>query len=403
MAVQLNLSEIPKWGYASNPHGALQNLDITRFIARLFHGSLIAGGVGTLGFAAFQVISWPVGLTVSSFFILAALGVKGYQNRHLDYEGPLELRRLHLKASQMSLDEIVSLHGWSDLFRLKILSPDQFKEKYKQQIEGKGLKEVVSYYEKTMRILSQYSSSSFDYQLPRPRDCVGLWRKEVAGKGCDEIFQTYCFEMLECHGLVEQKELNCLKTLKTAYANIKAQHAQSIASIEREFQEATQAKRDQYEMKCQRAHQTYSSNPAVIELQGFELKHTREKKSILEAQNRRMQEATLRYEAAIASTDQQEQQNRYRRELSEAQLRITQDVSQQIHRIDRERQERLVILNREEARLKDERDQLILSLKGQYEVSIQEHSENKERRLRPIRAALQSSLNDCNARYRAHL
>jgi hypothetical protein len=399
MSVQLDTAT-PVIPNRNPPVRALENLDFTRCLVKSFALTLAGGSVGAITLASLGIVSWSVGGVVAVPSALLALGVNIYHNQCLDYEGGDELQKMGAKASQMSLDDVILSYGWKEMLRLRIISPDQFRDKYRQQIHGKSIKEVIKHYEKMVGLLTQYAPSNSDYLIPRPSECTGLWQRETTGKNCEEIFQNYSLEVLGQYGVVKEGELACLKQLKCVYETIKREHAAAVAQIEEQFNEDTKPQRDDFKTRCQPARQLHTHR--VKEVGEFELKQTQRREWILEAQSRRIEKARQKYHTALAS-GKKDKVDLAKRKWETEESNARRDTQQKIDALNRERPERFSNLQQKEKQARGEKERVVAGLKTGYQASIQEHLQRKEERLKPLHAALKSSIADCDARYRAYL
>lgn len=393
----------------------LENAELTRFFNRLLSATVISGGVCIASLALFEVIAWPVGLVVLPC-ALTSMGLNLYNNQIVDFESPYELDKLQNKASKMSLNEVIQTYGWSDMLRLGILSPDQFSSKYRMCVRNKNLNDVISYYEKTLRHVSQCSSPKYNYQVPLPREFAMLWRQETAHINSEKIFQTYPLEKLEKYSLVDQGELSCIKNLKRDYDVIKIQHDQKISQIEQEFLSNTVVQKNNFDLESARAMQIYNDNTIVKELQGFEMFYAKERLKIQEQQNKSIGDARSKFDNGLSSSiggnyrdfarltpAHKEIYGRFLREFQQSESLAQQAAYKQIDRMNKQRNDRLQYLHAEEARLNQERTQSLVAAKNRYDESIREFVQKKEVSLRPIQYSLNSAANDCDGRYRAYL
>lgn len=393
----------------------LENAELTRLFRRLLSAGLATGGIGIATFATFGVVSWSVGLLAIPC-ALSSAGLNFYDNQVRDYESPYELEKLQNKASKLSLEEVIQIYGWSDMLRLGILGPDEFSNKYRMHLKGKSLNEVIHYYEKTLRHLSQCSSHKFSYQVPRPRESMSLWHKETAVLSCEQIFQSYPVEKLEKYSLVEHGELNCIKKLKVSYDAIKMQYDQKIAQIEQEFLTSTVGHKTAFEIESARIAQVYNTHAVVRELQGIEMHYTKERLKVQERQNQTISEAKVRFDNALIyafgnnhpdyarlTPASKAIYDKHQREFQQAEALARQIAHQHIDQINRLRHERLQHLHTEEARVRQERIQSLAAAKSHYDASIGEFFQRKQAALQPIQSALSVTAGDCDSRYRAYL
>lgn len=394
---------------------SLENAELTRFFNRLLSAGVVGSGVCIASLALFEVIAWPVGFLVIPC-ALTSMGLNLYNSQVSDFESPYELEQLQNKASKMSLNEVIQTYGWSDMLRLGILSPDQFSNKYRQHLKGKSLIEVINYYEKTLCHVSQCSSPKYSYRVPHPREFAALWRQETVHINCEQIFQRYPLEKLEKYSLIGQGELNCIKNLKGDYDAIKMQHDQKIFQIEQEFLSSIVIQKRTYETECLNAEQVYNNSAFIRELHGIEMYYAKERLKVQEQQNKSVAEARSRFNNSLICSIGGNYHDYARltpakkaiydqcmREFKHAESTAHQTAYRQIDQINKQRNDRLQYLHTEEARLKQVRIQSIGNAKVRYDESIREFLQKKEVSLKPIQAALNSTADDCDGRYRAYL
>lgn len=382
---------------------------------RLLGMGAIGAGASIVAAAVFGFVAWPIGLLA----IPCALGAAGalwYSFQLDEYENPEELVKFRDDASRMSLEQVMQAHGWNNVLRWGILTAEEFTDKYRQQMRGKNLTEIIESYENVMRHLSQYPYHRFDYHAPFPSEWRGQWRTETATKSFEEILQTYPLDKLERYNLLEADELRHIKDLKRDYEAIKGHCDDQAAQIEREFQNSTQLFQRNYQAECVQAEQHYNDNWAVDRLKVFEIEYVRERQSVQETANRRKSEARNRFDRSVASITSNGQipYNRlspwhkalYDQQNNELQLSMDQannEARLQIANIDFRSIEERNRLNSEESRVKGERDRMVNEAKGRYDTAVLNHREHKEQRLAPVNSSFRAAAGDLNGRYRAYL
>jgi hypothetical protein len=393
----------------------LTTTEITRLCLRLLGIGTTGAGISVAVAAASGMITWPLGLLAIPC-LLGATGAVWYSFQLNDYENPEELAKFRDDASKMSLDQVMQAHGWSHVLRWGIITAEQFTSKYRQQMRGKNLVQIIDAYENGARHLSQCPYSRFDYQIPTPSEWKGQWRKETAAKAFDEIIQTYPLDKLEKYNLLEVGELQRLKNLKRDYDGIKGNYDTQVAQIEREFQNNTQTYLHSYQTESARETQVYHDHWAVRRLKIFELDYNRERQTVQGTLNSRKNEARNRFNRSVATMTNNGQilydkltsrdKILYDQQNQELQISIMQADNEsrvQIANIDSRFIEERSRLGAEESRVKGERIRKIDESKGRYDTAVSEHRQHKERRMVPIETAFRSSMSDLNSRYRAYL
>lgn len=396
--------------------GGLSNSEYMRFCSRLLSFGLIGGSITAVSLSAFSVVAWPIGLYVGLPCALAAYGSTWYSLQIGDYENPEELENFRKLARQMNLEKVMQTYGWNDVLRLGILTPDSFADKYRSAVKDKCLVDVINYYEKTLGRVSSCRPLKFDFKVPRPSESSKRWREETSAISFEKIIETYPLDKLEKYRIIEQGEINCINNLKCDYYDIKKQYEERVLQIESEFQLNTMANRRIYEAECAKAEQIYSSNDAVKELQGLELRYTKERQAVQNQQNQAKTEARAHFDREVASFTNggsipydklsQADKSRYERLRKEQQLALDLAdtiVRSRIDQINVRRSSRLIHLNLGEVQAKKIRAQMIEAAKGQFDRDIYAHQQKKETLLGPIVNSFRSSAKDFNGRYRAYL
>ncbi len=393
----------------------LTTVEITRICMRLLSIGSGLGGLGIATAAVLGAVSGPMGL-IAIPCILASVGALWYSFQFDDYENPEEMVKFRNEAARMSFEQVMQAHGWNSVLRWGILTTDQFAEKYREQMRGKNLVEIIHAHENAQRHLAQCVYRQFEHQVPSPAEWRGQWRAETAAKTFEEIIQTYPLDKLERFNLVEAGEMQRIKDLKKDFDGVKENYGAAVAPIEREFKANTEVFQRAYQSDCSRAEQHYNDNWAVRSLKAFELNHVRERQTIQGTANQRKTEAKLRFDrsvAAITSNGQipynnlsardkllYDQQNN---ELQVSMLTADNEARLQIANIDARWIVERTRLNAEENRVRGERAQMHNEAKARYDAAVVGHRQHKEQLMAPFSATFRSSVGDLNCRYRAYL
>jgi hypothetical protein len=393
----------------------LTTTEITRLSTRILGIGAMGTGVSVIAAAALGFVTWPISLLAIPCALGAASAI-WYSFQLDDYENPEELAKFRDDAARMSLEQVMQAYGWNNVLRWGIITPEQFTDKYRQQMREKNLVKIIDSYENAMRNLSQHPYHHFDYHVPAPSEWSRQWRTETATKTFEEIIQTYPLDKLERYNLLEVGELQRIKDLKRDYEIIKGHYDEQVAQVEREFQNNTQIYQRNYQSECAQANQLYNDNWAVRRLKVFEIEYIRERQTVQEMASRRKSEARSRFDRTVA-TITNNGQIPYDRLLPQDKALYDQQTNElQLSNIQAEDEARLQIanidfrcigersrLNSEESRARGERDRMVNEAKGRYDTAVYSHHEHKERRLGPINSSFRSAVNDLNGRYRAYL
>jgi hypothetical protein len=393
----------------------LNTVEITRICMRLLSIGSGIGGVGITAAAALGAVSWPIGL-IAIPCILASAGALWYTFQFNNYENPEEMIKFRNEAARMSFEQVMQAHGWNSVLRWGILTTDQFGEKYREQMHGKNLVEIIHAYENAQRHLAESSYRQFEYQIPSPAEWRGQWRTETAAKTFEEIIQTYPLDELERFNLVEAGEMQRIKDLKKDFDGVKENYETATARIEREFQANTEVFQRAHQSDCSRAEQHYNGNWAVRRLTAFELEHVRERQTVQGTANQRKNEARQRFDrsvAAITNNGQIPYNNLpardkllYDQQNNELQVSMTTadtEARLQIANIDARYIGERTRLNAEENRVRAERTQMQNEAKARYDAAVVCHRQHKEQQMAPFTATFRSSVGDLNGRYCAYL
>ncbi len=394
---------------------SLTNGDFVRLVSRVTCVAMVAIGLLAVYLAGMGLIS-------SSFAFLAlpcaavAFWIVWSQLRLTEQETPEELKKFQSDASAMSFENVIRTYGWKDVLRFGILNPEQFAQKYHDQIQGKNLTEVINYYEKTCRHMSRCSSHKFRYQVPPPREAAKLWVKETKEKSFEEILLHFPLDKLRKYAVVEPNELNCIDHLKRDYESLKVHRDAKIAQFQKEFDEGTAEFRHIYDAERSQANDRYNQSQTMKELRDFEFGFIKEKQEAQEAHSRSRGEAKGNFDREVGLITNQgrilyNQLSNGGKQLYDACKNRLETLNSQADyalrvataQIDDRRKARLIDLNAAKEHLDAERYHSIEESKRRYEESIHVQKRRKEESIAPFEEAFQRSVKDINARYQAFL
>jgi hypothetical protein len=395
--------------------GGLTSLETARLASRLLALTMVGCGIAAVYLSGIGIIASPFALLAIPCAIIIG-GVIIYNIRLNDYENPDELLKFQRDAAKMNFESVFQAYGWNDVLRFGILDPEQFAQKYREQVQGMNLLEVIAYYEKTLHRISQCSFHKFRYSVPSPRESADLWSKETEKKTFENIIATYPLDKLQKYSIVEKNELNCIYNLKKDYEVLKLDRDAKVLHFQKEFDANTLAFKRAYDAECTRAHDVYAQSDAVKELQGCELHYAKERQAVQQQLNSSKVEARARFEAEVASFTQQgsisysslSNENKARHDQSKFKLQQAENQADtvarlRIEQINAARNERLIHLNREKDRLALERNQTLEAAKKRYDEGVVTHLQRKQEGTRPFEESFQSSVADLNGRYQAYL
>jgi hypothetical protein len=395
--------------------GGITSTEVARFSLRLLGMIGIGAGITAVTVAALGIVAWPVALLVIPCALVAA-GAIWHSFQFSDYENPKELAKFREDASRMSLEHVMQAHGWNNVLHWGIITAEQFTEKYRQQMQGKTLVEIMNAYENTERHLSHCPHRRFDYHIPTPSECRGQWRAETATKSFEEIIQTYSLDRLEKYNLLEAGELRRIKDLKSIYDGFKTHYDAQTAPFEREFQNNTEIHRRAFQSESAHADRVYNENGAVRRLSVFELEYIRERQVAQDTGNRRKNEARDRFNRSVATITNDGRilyeklpprdkilYNQQNNELQMSLIQANNDVGTQIAIIDSRCIGERVRLNAEEARAKADRARMLDEAKRRYEDVVSTYRQRKVDQTATMTATFDASVRDIDGRYRSYL
>lgn len=389
--------------------------EISRLVLRSLGLAMAGGGIATLAAVALGAATWPFAL-IAIPCALGAAATSWYSLQFDNYENPEELAKFRDDATPMSLEKVMQTHGWDTVLRWGIISAEQFSDKFRLQMRGKNLIEIIDSYEKAMHHISQCSYRKFDYHVPAPSEWREQWHSETAVKTFEEIIQTYPLDKLEKYNLLESGELRRIKELKTDYEKIKANYDGEDAKAEKGFQRNTTEHQERYQSDCEYAQYCYNNDESVKRLKVFEIENLRERQAVQETASRRKAEARTRFENAIAEMTNRglisyerlssKDKALYDQHNNAMQLSIVQadnEARTQFANIDARRIEEKNRLNQEESRVKAVREAALKAAKDRYDSATSSHLQHKKEEVAPSHIRFRGAVDDLNGRYRAYL
>ncbi len=168
-------------------------------------------------------------------------------------EDPTYIERLRREASQSNLDQTARKHGWESIFRWGLLNPASFAEKYRKQLIGKSVSEIISYYEKVSESVYNCSQAAYTYHVPRPRESKDQWRKDVKDLSVPEIVSEFSLDQLEKYVIVDSGEIAKLRELGRVHEDCVRRRLEDTARLEAQVTAATEDLRANWISECQNA------------------------------------------------------------------------------------------------------------------------------------------------------
>lgn len=405
----------PKARLVQNGFTGLTTAETSRLFLRIIGIGAIGAGTFALGAAAFGFTAGAVGLLVIPCGVLSA-GSLWYSLQFDDYENPEELEKFQREAARKPLEQVVRQHGWNSMLHWGLLTPDQFEEKFRHQMRGKNLIEIISECESTERHIAECLRPRYDYRLPPPSEWRRQWAGETASKTFEEILLQYPLDKLEKYNILEVGELHKIKELKDVHDRIKQECDDQKAQIELEFASSTEVYLRSHQADCAAADRAYNEHEAVRRLSSFDMEYVRERQRVQDTANSKRTLARENFERAIRpiTGDGQISYGKLSPEQKAAYDRLEHVMQVQILEADNEAREKIAQVDArfaaekarllsEEREVKKAREDKINESKIRFDAAILPYRMRKEERLAPLDARFHSAVSDLNGRYRAYL
>jgi hypothetical protein len=396
-----------------NAYFGMTTSEITRLVLRVIAFSSFCTAGSIVGLTAMGVVVWQplTSLVIPSF--LGAIGMFLLSMSLDNHEVPVELERYRRDALKTSLNDVAQSYGWTQLLQWGVFTPDQFVYKYREQLQGKNLMEVINYYEKVSALIAQALNPRFHYQPPSPRDWKEQWRQETSTLKFEQIIQTYSLEQLEKYNILEVEELNHLKTLKQDLDGLKNWHAQQITTVNQDFEVNTAAARSIYDRACAAADEAYNTHSSVQSLGKFDLNFISERAVIQSRLSQCKTEANEDFNKSIAAlpkksysrltTADKKNYDKLQAVLGFAESQAEHEARVKHEELDRRNQIEKQHLQELESLARSGREQKKAEAKAIFDQAIASQEANENKRIAPINDALQSAIEDLNCRYRSYL
>jgi hypothetical protein len=393
----------------------LPSHQVSRVALRALGVAGIACGVAFLYLSGVGIVAGSIALASLPCALLSA-GSFWASNQFYNSDVASGIERMRSQASRMSLQMVILTFGWDDLLQQGILTSEQFAQKYTQELHGKDLVQIIEFYEKTLRRISECIAPKFDYRIPTPMHSARQWRSETAPFSFKQIINKYPLDQLEKYSILEAGEAQCLKSLNREYQVCKNERNNKAGEIEREFAVNTQQYKQELDRLTTDANHRYDGNSAIRELQAFELNYARERQQIQDQLAKSKADARAHFDRSIAPFTQNGQipyknlpatdKAKYDPllvALQAAEREAEKTAKEQIDQCNHRRHERLTYLNREKDRLSHERQCAIDWARRQYEREVAAHLQKKEGSLQQFDNELEAMEKTFDSRYRAYL
>lgn len=384
---------------------------------RLLGTAALIGAGALVGLAAFEIVVLPVALYAIPSLILASYAF-WHSTTIDDYDHEEEIMRMRNDAQRMTLDQVAERFEWHKIFEDRILSPSQFVNLYRRQVQSMGVNELVNYYEKVSRHAEPFNESAgFSYAVPHPREHAAKWRTETQNKTFEEIISGYPLDKLERLGMIDYSELQKIRELLVTYRIAESGFNAQKELADQEFEQTIAPCRQALDQSLESIEAIYNTNEAVRASQGFQ---NREMLARLEIENgsaTRLREAREQHQQRIAvlypnrrviARENLTPPNRaiYDRsflELHRAEQTIAQDLQQRLAQHDANFSRQRTELNVEIQRVRETCDRMRASSQERFRQDILPAEQARERRLQPHLEQFGRIATDLDRTYRAYL
>ncbi len=383
---------------------------------RVFGAAVLLGAGALVGLAAFEIIALPVALLAIPALFLASYSF--WQSTQIDdYEDEGQLTQLREEAQRMTLDQVAARHSWDLVFKHSILTPIQFSNHYRRQVQDKSINDIMNYYERVQRHAEPYvGSGTYSYTVPHPREHSQKWRPETRNFTFEQIITQYSLEKLDSYSLIDRAEYVKINELKGIYTTAQSTFRIRETAANADFERTVAPMRATLNRALRAADDLYSSNWAVRELQTIDNRALQARMQITNDSTSRIQEARERHQREISQLstagvlvyDRLSTQDRARHDLSVAELHraerlVGQDTQRRLSEHDLRHATERQRLVAEEARVRGTRDQMKRDAQTNFDHLSEPANQTRENTLQPYREEFQRIAGDLNHRYRAFI
>ncbi len=289
------------WSQRSVQNGfpSFSSIQIEIIFYRLFGTVALIGAATLVGLAAFEIVAVSIVLYAIPSIILACYSF-WHSTTIDDYENKEQMAQIRNEAQKMTLDEVAERFEWYKIFQNCILSPSQFINLYRRQVESMSVNELLNYYEKVSRHADPFNQSAgFPYAVPLPREQARKWRLETQDKTFEQIITEYPLEKLERLEMINNGEMQKIRELLVTYRSAETEYHSHRERAHRDFEQTITPFRQVLDQSLRSIECLYDAHEAVRASQGFQ---NREMLARLEIQNgaaRRLREAREQHQQRI--------------------------------------------------------------------------------------------------------
>ena len=173
------------------------------FAASLALAPLVVATIAVAGFTTSAALIWQI-------------------TRVKDYENPAELAQYRQEASLKRLRLTVDEHGWGNMFKYGIPTPEAFPERYRDSFHRGTTNYALDSYQEVQRAYQAHCDHGgvLRYNIPHPRELREKWNKEIAFAGQPmpgtQIVSTYNIEELAGYEILQpgSRQLQALRDCK---------------------------------------------------------------------------------------------------------------------------------------------------------------------------------------------
>lgn len=136
-------------------------------------------------------------LAATAALVVGAVSLVWYSFQLIDYENTSVLAKIRARAQDKPLTATVQEHGWKNLFRYAIISPDRFQELYQAHVNTLNFSEIILFYENANQQLFEAkafprSHASFFKPILEPK----IWKSKLKEETREWQFSRFSPQLL---------------------------------------------------------------------------------------------------------------------------------------------------------------------------------------------------------------
>jgi hypothetical protein len=379
---------------------------------RVLAGVLGAASLTLVGLTIGSVLSLPIGLGVGIPLLILGIISVGMSCSIYDYQDPQVIENFRKEAETMTLDQIVSKHGWKKVFEYGIPLPERFQVLYNEKMSKLDVERMIAFYETATNEYEQASHVEFEYTFLPPKHWKAKWKEETTGLSCVQIFQKYSIKQLRKYEILSEEEAGILDRLSGQYTQAQQIQRDECVKVQEAFHLATNHLRKDLDFAIELADRTYKSCLAHRYMHEIEEQFSNAKKAIEEQKHARIAQAEasfLRLQNTLTNngeknySDLSEEQrafvDRLKQELAETKQR-EESIAQQNHQaVYQEYLGKRRRYAEEIARADAERQRIVLVAQRRFDDATAPQRRERDGRLAVIQAAFAQRCEEINSEY----